>query len=136
MTAAPDDLEALRGMSLDALRALWAERIGPPPKLRSKDLLARMLAFRLQAEAEGGLTAETLSLLRRGPKAAPSGLDLGEGAVLRKIFRGRTYEVTVLKDGFLHDGERYSNLTAVATAITGTRWNGPRFFGLRDGGAS
>jgi len=130
------DLDALPGLSLDALRDHWRARYGVPPLLRSRDLLARLLAFRLQAEREGGLTAETRALLRRSAARQPEGLSLGEGAVLRKVYRGRTHEVVVLRDGFLLEGQRYRSLSEAATALTGSRRNGPRFFGLRSEGAA
>ncbi len=90
-----------------------------------------MLAWRLQAEALGGLDGETRRQLgRRGPVQA-EGLGLGIGAKLRREWRGRSVEVVVETDGFRWEGRTYPSLSAAATAIAGTRWNGPRFFGLR-----
>lgn len=86
---------------------------------------------RLQAEAWGGLDAETRRRLRlRGPVQA-EGLELGVGARLRRDWRGKSVEVVVAEDGFLWEGRRFASLSAAATAIAGTRWNGPKFFGLR-----
>lgn len=125
------EIAALEAMELDELRAVWRDRYGPPPRLRSADLLRRMLAFRLQADIEGGLTGATLALLRQSVRPAPAGRDLGDGALIRKVWRGRTYEVTVEADGFCFKGARFGNLTEIATTITGSRRNGPKFFGLR-----
>lgn len=125
------DLEALASSDLEALRVLWSKRFGPPPKLRSVELLRLMLAWRIQAEAQGGLDADTRRLLAmRGP-VVPEGRSLGLGAILRRTWRGRTVEAIVEADGFRFEGRLYPTLTAVAVAATGTRWSGPRFFGLR-----
>jgi len=126
------DVAALEGLDLDALRAVWAERFGPPPKLRSGELLRLMLAWRLQADGLGGLDRDTRrKLAGRGP-VIPEGQQLGLGAILRRYWQGRRIEVVVERDGFRWDGTLYPSLSAVARAATGTRWNGPRFFGLRE----
>ena len=125
------EVEALGGLDLAGLRAHWQTRYGPPPRLRSVELLRLMLAWRMQAEADGGLGRETRRrLARRGP-VQPAGLELGAGAVLCREWRGRVIEVTVEAQGFRWEARTYPSLSAVARAITGTRWNGPRFFGLR-----
>jgi hypothetical protein len=125
------EVGALERLDLEGLRGFWRSRWGAPPRLRSVELLRLMLAWRLQAEALGGLDAETRRQLgRRGPVRA-EGLELGIGATLRRERRGRTVEVTVAADGFRWEGRTYPSLSAAATAIAGTRWNGPRFFGMR-----
>jgi len=125
------EVEALERLDLDGLRALWRERYGVPPRLRSVELLRLSLAWRVQAEALGGLDGETRRQLgRRGP-VRMEGLELGIGAKLRREWQGRVVEVVVEADGFRWDGRTYLSLSAAATAIAGTRWNGPRFFGLR-----
>ena len=121
----------LEGLGLEGLREVWRERYGPPPKLRSVELLRLKLAWRLQAEALGGLDRDTRrKLQRRGPVQA-EGLELGIGTILRRDWQGRMIEVIVEADGFRWNGKLFASLSAVATAIAGTRWNGPRFFGLR-----
>jgi hypothetical protein len=91
-----------------------------------------MLAWRLQAEALGGLDRETRrKLAGRGPVEA-DGLQLGSGAVIRRDWQGRRIEAVVEDGGFRWEGDLYPSLSAVARAATGTRWNGPRFFGLRE----
>ncbi len=117
---------------LEDLRKLWGQRYGAPPPLRSVPLLRMLLAWRVQAEELGGLDVETRrALSRKGPVRA-EGLDLGIGACLTREWQGRTYKVVVEAGGFRCDDRTYRSLSAVATAIAGTRWNGPRFFGLRD----
>lgn len=127
------EIRALETLGLEDLRSLWSARIGYPPKLRSPDLLRLMLAWRLQAEAQGGLTSETRRLLTRRGAVAPEGRALGDGAILRRDWQGRRIEVVVAADGFRWEGKTYPSLSAIARTATGTRWNGPRFFGLREG---
>ena len=129
------EVEALERLDLEGLRAAWRERYGPPPRLRSVELLRLMLAWRLQAEALGGLDRDDRrQLARKGPVQA-EGIELGVGAKLRREWQGRVVEVEVQADGFRWQGQVYPSLSAAATAIAGSRWNGPRFFGLRSTGA-
>ena len=126
------EIRSLEGVGLSELRRLWTARIGPPPKLRSEELLRLMLAWRLQADALGGLPPGTRRLLTRRGAIAPEGRTLGDGAILRRDWQGRRIEVVVRAEGFLWEGKTYPSLSAIARAATGTRWNGPRFFGLRE----
>jgi hypothetical protein len=129
------EIEALASLDLIALRSLWQDRIGEPPKLRSPELLRHLLAWHLQVEAFGDLDRETRRRLRaRGPVEA-EGHHLGLGAILRRNWQGRRIEVVVESDGFRWEGRVFASLSSVARAATGTRWNGPRFFGLRTGEA-
>lgn len=131
MTEAEIDL--LAGRDLAALRAVWESRFGPAPKLRSPELLRHLLAWRLQVEAFGDLDRETRRrLAARGPVEA-EGRQFGIGAILRRDWQGQRIEVVVETEGFRWQGQMYPSLSAVARAATGTRWNGPRFFGLRTG---
>jgi len=125
-----NEVRALEALDLKALREEWRRRFGTPPTMRSRELLARLLAWRIQEQALGGLDAATLRMLtaERLPPARPS---LKSGTTLRREWQGRTFEVQVVDDGFEHAGDNYLSLSAVARAITGTRWNGQRFFGLR-----
>jgi hypothetical protein len=123
---------ALAGLDLEGLRAAWRARYGAPPPLRSVDLLRLMLAWRLQAEALGGLDRETRRQLKRRGALNAEGLQLGVGARLRREWQGRTVEVEVEAAGFRWEGTLYPSLSAAATANAGSRWNGPRFFGLRE----
>lgn len=126
-----NNIEALERLNLAGLRAVWRKRYGAPPKLRSIELMRLSIAWRLQAEVLGGLDHQTRrQLQRRGPVQA-EGLGLGIGAILRREWQGTIVEVVVEADGFRWNDQSWPILSAVATAITGTRWNGPRFFGLR-----
>ena len=122
---------ALTGLDLEGLRAAWRARYGIPPELRSVELLRLMLAWRLQAEAFGGLDRDARRQLKRRGALEVEGLALGVGARLRREWQGRTVEVEVEAKGFRWQGTLYPSLSAAATAIAGSRWNGPRFFGLR-----
>ncbi len=110
-----------------------------PPKAFGPDLLRRSIAHRIQEKAYGGLSAPTRRLLDQLVKAAlakPSGrLELPRrikpGSELVRTWKGKRYRVTVMAEGFAYDGKTYASLSEIASAITGTRWNGPRFFGLR-----
>ena len=125
------EVERLTALGLEGLRDAWPTRFGSPPKERSADVLRRVLAWKLQEEAYGGLDAEARRLLTRkvmvdrGPK-------LGAGARLVREWKGERHEVEVGEDGSVtYAGERYASLSEAARKITGSRWNGPRFFGLR-----
>lgn len=126
------EVEALEHLGLDELRQEWRARFGPPPPLRSVELVRLMLAWRIQAAAEGGIAHETRRQLKRRGPVQCEGRALGIGARLRRQWKGRIVEVEVEQDGFRWNGSLYPSLSAAATAIAGTRWNGPRFFGLRE----
>jgi hypothetical protein len=115
-------------MSLVELRGVWAERYGDPPALRSADLLRRMLAWKIQVADNGGLDTELRRALRQREAPAPT-LPIGTRAA--REWRGVRHEVEFVDGGVRHDGKVYESLSAVAREITGVRWNGPRFFGLR-----
>jgi hypothetical protein len=119
-------------MELDALRGFWGKRYGVPPSLRSVPIMRMMLAWRVQAEAFGGLDPDTLRMLSRTGAPRPVGHHLGVGTRLTRLWRGRRVEVVVEEDGFRWEDRVFPSLSAAATAIAGSRNNGPRFFGLRD----
>jgi hypothetical protein len=122
-------LARLETATLEEIREEWGRRYGAPPRLRSPDLLRRILAWRIQAAAEGGLDRTTRRLLR-GDGAA-RGTRLPTGALIAREWKGVRHEVEAVDDGFVYAGRQWKSLSEVARAITGTRWNGPRFFGLR-----
>ncbi len=110
-----------------------------PPKAFGPDLLRRSIAHAIQEKAYGGLPPPARRLLAQLVKSAsvkPNGrLELPRrikpGSELVRTWKGRTYRVVVLAEGFAYAGRTYANLSEIATSITGTKWNGPRFFGLR-----
>ena len=125
-------LVELGSMDLEQLRQIWRERFGAPPPLRSEPIMRMLIAWRVQAAAFGGLDAETRKALARTGAVAAEGKHLGIGARLSRNWKGREVEVVVEEQGFRWQDQLYPSLSAAATAIAGTRWNGPRFFGLRD----
>lgn len=127
------EVRALEMLDLQGLRDVWSARIGPPPRLRSPDLLRMLLAWRIQAEVFGDLDAETRRDLRRPGPSVPRSQELQSGSRIVREWQGRRCEVTVGDGAYVYEGRRYRSLSQVARAITGVRWNGPRFFGLRAG---
>ena len=127
-----EEVRALATLDLAGLRDSWrGHGYGEPPKMRSKELLARLLAWKIQADAFGGFDATTIRLLKSDRSSKPRPL-LHPGMRLAREWQGRRYEVDVLEQGFGLEGTTYRSLSEVARAITGTRWNGLRFFGLRE----
>ena len=133
-THSPDlDCATLGDLGLEPLRVIWRERFGAPPSIRSPEILALMLAWRIQAGREGGLDGELRRMIRRDV-SAPVATALTPGTRLTREWKGVRYEVVVEPDGRLrHRDELHRSLSQVARKITGSRWNGPRFFGLRAG---
>jgi Protein of unknown function (DUF2924) len=131
------EIAQLRSLALDALRRYWRVIFGrTAPAALSKDLLGRMIAYRLQEQAFGGLDRESLrfldSLARHGGSARRR---LKPGTVLVRDYQGQRHTVTVAPGGFDWQGTTYPSLSAIARAITGTAWSGPRFFALARGNA-
>ena len=130
------EIERIRSLGLDALRARWRSMLGAmPPMALTKDLLVRMMAYRIQEEAFGGLDRATRKLLDGLAQGEKPGTDvkrrLKAGTVLVREYQGERHTVTVTPDGFVWRGTTYGSLSTIARAITGTAWGGPRFFGLR-----
>jgi hypothetical protein len=125
------EVRALEALDLHGLRDEWRRRYGDPPKIRSTELLARLLAWKIQADAFGGLDAATLRLLDAEtlPPAKPV---LQPGTRLSREWQGQRHDVDVLEVGFRYNGADYRSLSQIARTITGTRWNGLRFFGVRE----
>ena len=122
------------------LKRLWRELFDKQPPGFSRNYLISRLAYRIQELAYGGLKPSTRARLDAladalDPKAARKRVVSGPvvGTQLIREWRGVEHTITVLADGFEWEGRRYKSLSAVARAITGTRWNGPMFFGLRGG---
>lgn len=123
------DVAALAEMSLAELRDEWGRRYGAPPHHRSPDLLRRLLAWRIQADVLGGFDAVTRRLLEGEPgNVRPAA---AAGTRLARDYNGRRHEVVVHDGRVTYDGQTFGSLSEVARHITGQRWNGPRFFGLR-----
>jgi hypothetical protein len=136
------EIARLRDLAVGELRSRWHNVFGrrPHPHL-PRHLLFRVLAYRLQADALGDLDGESQRLLdgsvspedagQRALQLARRTVDLRPGTMLVREWNGQIHRVAVLADGFAWNGKTYPSLSKVAFAITGTRWNGPKFFGLR-----
>jgi hypothetical protein len=133
-------LAGLRSCSIGELKQQWrALYNSEPPHRVSRELLIRAVAYRIQEEAFGGLGPSTRRLLERLAGDARCGRPLkvgpaapaSAGTVLMRDWQGTTHEVRVLDRGVLYRRRRYRSLSEVARLITGSRWSGPLFFGLR-----
>jgi hypothetical protein len=155
-TSIAEQLEELRSMTVPELRGRYAEVFGEESRSRHKDWLRKRIAWRTQANAEGGLSERALRRVEELANdsdlrlVAPKAGDLltgrtvigrlttptrdrrlpTPGTILTREYRGRKLVVTVLPQGFEYEGTVYRSLTAVAKAITGSHWNGLHFFGI------
>jgi len=133
------ELDRLPSMPIVELRARWRALLkSEPPGAFGPDLLRRSIAYRIQEDAYGGLdraTARLLQQLKAQMRKTPGKIVLPRrikaGAVLVRKWKGHSHRVTVLDEGFGYETKTYGSLSVIARQITGTRWNGPRFFGLR-----
>jgi Protein of unknown function (DUF2924) len=141
-----NEIARLRGLDIDTLRARWRTVFtGKTPPHLPRHLLFAMIAYRLQAEVLGDLDAETLRLLKK-IDLAPSRTEavpltkafeqrkreLSPGTIRIREWNSQTHRLMVVEQGFTWESSTYDSLSKIAQAITGTKWNGPRFFGLRD----
>lgn len=137
-----EEVRALGALNLEELRAEWQRRWGEPPKFRSRDLMARAMAYRIQAEVSGDLAAplrrRVAALAERfaadrtySPVPSP---ELKPGTAVIREWRGVRHEVAVTAEGYVYQGETYRSLSKIAGRITGSKWNGYVFFGLKPQG--
>jgi hypothetical protein len=134
------DLAALPGLPLDVLKERWQALYGSPPPARlGRVLMVRGIAYRLQEQALGGLGPTTRRRLARAAEAVGAGRTpspalpaIKPGTRLLREWQGVVHEVIVLENGVQYRGEPWKSLSAVAREITGTRWSGPLFFGLKE----
>jgi hypothetical protein len=139
MTSLEQQLAELPGMSPAQLRAKWRDCWRKPAPDIGPDLLRRGIAWKLQSRVDGDLPSHikrelerAADCLRRGEVLTSSSrLSLKPGTRLVRQWRGRVHHVLVLDEGYEYDARRFSSLTQVAAAITGTHWSGPNFFGLK-----
>ena len=147
-TSFDEEIAHLRGLDLKGLRSRWQSvfRKAPPDHL-TRHLLFAIIAYQIQADRLGDLDHETKQILHRtDSKENGAGMsarlvsfdqkrtELTPGTVLVREWDRQSQRVMVMADGFAWNGQTYDSLSKVAFAITGTKWNGPRFFGLRDKG--
>ena len=139
MSQLSESLAALPGATPGELRSQWRQLYRTPAPALSPDLLARGIAYRLQEKRHGGLPAHIERELIRFARdktnkedtQRPPSIGLRPGVQLVRSWRGETHRVLVTEEGFVWNGLTHASLTSIALAITGTRWSGPRFFGLK-----
>jgi hypothetical protein len=145
-TSIADEIAHLRDLDLKGLRARWQSVFQrPAPAHLPRHLLFAIIAYRIQADRLGDLDHETVQVLDRTDSKETKGVmsarlvsfdqkrtELPPGTVLVREWNRHSQRVMVMVDGFIWNGQTYDSLSKVAFAITGTKWNGPRFFGLRD----
>jgi hypothetical protein len=135
------DLEALQDLSHAELKRRWNEMYDAPcPPHMSRMFLIRAVAYRIQEQALGGLDRTTRRRLDRatedlaaGRSPTPPAAKIKPGTRLLRKWQGVVHEVVVLESGVRYRNDSWSSLSAVAREITGARWSGPRFFGLKEG---
>lgn len=130
------NIETLTQLSLADVRKRWCQVfLKKPPTTLTQGLMVRQLAWRIQEEAFGGHDRETLKLLdayaRQDADKAVLYKRLKPGSSVVREYQGVRHIVTISEGGFVWQDKTYSSLSAIARDITGARWNGPRFFGLR-----
>ena len=142
-----EEIAHLRDLDLATLRTRWQSEFGrPAPDHLTRYLLFRILAYKVQVDRLGDLDAVTLKILKRASGNERGSSVISEklaavdqrrfaaplGTVLVREWDRKSHRVMVVPDGFAWNGKTFQSLSQVAFAITGTKWNGPRFFGLRD----
>jgi hypothetical protein len=137
-----DLLKTLPGMGKTALCQKWQELFNKTaPKHLRREFMVRILAYKIQENAFGGLSATTRRRLRQIAISLENGnhklkvdqRPIKPGTRLIREWRGKTHTVSVAETGFEFQGSRYRSLSEIARLITGTRWSGPLFFGLKPG---
>jgi len=147
-TSLEDQIEKLRKLPAIALQAKYLELFGEESRSGNRQFLFRRVAWRLQALAEGDLSERARARARelandadlrvqpgKVSLAAPMSVGVDRrlppaGTILRRSFKGRNLEVKILDDGFEFEGRRYQSLSAIASEVAGSRWNGFAFFAL------
>jgi Protein of unknown function (DUF2924) len=133
------EISKLETLPLANLKAIWKARLGRVPKHQSADLLRRRLAYELQVRAYGGLPPDIRRRIAKLHKAFATDPNytpqanqrLKPGTILTREWKGIIHQTSILEEGFDYAGEHYHSLSEIAERITGTKWSGPAFFGLR-----
>ncbi|MCA0201847.1 MAG: DUF2924 domain-containing protein [Proteobacteria bacterium] len=142
-TDLPAKLAHLSGLSLDDLKSAWTKIIGgSPPKNTRREYLLRAIAHEFQVGVHGGIGKTLYRALMKvadakaggGLEAATQTRSLKAGARIYREWRGAVHEVEVIDGGYRFQGVVFKSLSVIARQITGTRWSGPAFFGLKNNG--
>lgn len=135
-------IAGLKTWPREQLLAEWKRIYGTnAPRHLSKPLMIRFISYRWQEEVYGGLSAAEVKLLdklaaayERNPDGFKPEAQIKIGTRLRRLYQGKVHEVTTIADGYVYESTRYGSLSEIARLITGTRWNGKVFFGLKAAG--
>jgi hypothetical protein len=134
-----EQIRQLPSLRRDQLVPIWNKHFhAPPPEKLRKELMVPLLSYRIQERAHGGLSLLARSRLMqiaaglpKGPKSARRVVVPQEGTRILRKWHGEMHEVRCSDDGLFYRGEKYSSLSRIAFVITGTKWSGPAFFGVR-----
>lgn len=138
----PAFLQRLATLTREGLEQEWVRRFRVPvPAIKSRDVLRRIIAWRVQAYTFGGYDRETRRRLKQliadhanaKPLVTRAAARLSPGTVLKREWKGKVHAVAVEASGFVYEGNSYASLSEIARLITGTRWSGPRLFGIETG---
>jgi hypothetical protein len=136
-----EELAALSTMSAAQLQEQWSRIFREPSPPLTPDLLARGIAYRLQEKVHGGLSKSALREIERlqkqyertGEVVSEPCATMKPGTRLVREWGAKQHQVLILDDGYVYQDRRYNSLSQIAQEITGAKWSGPRFFGLRRG---
>jgi hypothetical protein len=128
---------SLQDRKLSELKALWEKMFDHPPAVSSREYMIAKMAYRIQELAYGGVDEATKDKIQAAAREIKRPKAVGSkkfrpmiGTKIMKEYKGNVIEVLVVQDGFAYAGEIYKSLSSIATKITGTKWNGLKFFGV------
>jgi hypothetical protein len=134
-----EQIQRLPKLRRNELVSIWNDNFQTlPPKTLRKELMVSLLSYRIQERLHGGLSLQARRRLKqiasglpKGPRSTRQAVAPQEGTRILRQWRGEMYEVRCTDDGLFYRGERYSSLSKIAFVITGTKWSGPAFFGVK-----
>lgn len=121
-------------MTVNELRDKWRKLFGCEAPKMGRTFLRRRLAYKIQVQRYGGLDADNQKMLAEigdAPKQPKNAAGMVVGTRIERVWQGNTYVVVAREDGFEMNGQHFRSLSGIAAAITGTQWNGKRFFGVK-----
>ena len=139
MTDITEQIQQLRSLRRDQLVLIWKQHFqAPPPETLRKELMVPLLSYRIQEKFYGGLSLHARNRLKaiaaglaKGPKSRKQIVAPEEGTRILRHWHGEMHEVRCTDGGLYYRGEKYSSLSRIAFVITGTKWSGPAFFGVK-----
>jgi hypothetical protein len=134
-----EQIQQLPSLRMDQLIPIWTQHFhSPPPETLRKELMVPFLSYRIQEKAFGGLSLHARNRLKqiaaglaKGPRRTQQAVSPEEGTRILRQWHGEMHEVRCTDDRLFYRGEKYSSLSKIAFVITGTKWSGPAFFGVK-----